>query len=619
MAFKPLKDQGYYFVSKHSGKVLGFKKDQNQDYDILQMEFKPDSEFQRFRFSTLDISQGDYRIKSITCPADQRLIYNTATEGFRMGLHNKLSNEDHEHIVMRKSDFDDDVMALSFDFKIQAAGDGYYRIQVIHSGKYLDVQYASVADNALVVQHQLTGSDNQLFWLLPATEKPDMSKESFEKSNTMIRDGALGLIGGLESVTQTKGVLKFLIGAFWEQKDDLSDLWEKMKVYVDVRIRELIDDDRLERLKSLIGGVMKSVNNIYTRKSTKQLQGPELDKILTTLTLLEGEYVNSKSAKIFPYVVALGTITITLKHALLVEYERFYGVKPGPAELLDKLNDLNDTVEQYIAVATKTKESLLSKRTEYFHNREEKDSFDVNKFYSDDFNGWKLLWQYKDLRSKDYSHSDKLFEQYKKRVSKQFATEVDEYMLPSKVFKYFKPKISEKENASAEELIRVYREDYAAKEEAYRQRALLSEVKVEIGIFGGITATNKFAAEKGKITGIALFLSHPSQLCGIEVFYDKKSSGVKGLEIKSDRYELEDDDYIISVMGFGTERIDGLWFQTRKGKTFGCGNTNTTAYFNADISDGLMPKLTGISGAYNSDGMFGGIEQLSFEWTYIDY
>jgi jacalin-like lectin domain-containing protein/ricin-type beta-trefoil lectin protein len=604
MSFKPLKDQSYYFVAKHSGKVLGFKKEQGPPYKVRQMDFDPNNEFQKFRFESFE-PDSDLEDNIIMCPADRHNIYSNA--GYRLGV-SALSNDDNVDIVMRTNGIED--LLSFFDIRIHPAGEGYYRIQIIHNGKFLDVQNAATGNDAAVVQHRLMNGDNQLFSLLPAIDKPDMSKESFAKASTIVRDGALGLLGAAESLGPTKGALKFIVGYFWKENDDLSDLWDQMKVYVDKRIRELIDEARLESVRGKLVGFMKVIQEIMESEEAGS-KGSQLQDLLNTLDVMAEEYIDHDRGKIFPYVIALGTIAITLKHALLVNYEYFYGHKPSPEALRDRLKKLNSAVERYIGVAEKTRDDLLSQRASSFTAMPAV----IAKLYFDTYTGWKLAWK---SENGDYSKSDQLFDQYKKRVLAQYATEVDEYMMMAKVFKYFKPKMSDRAGLTADEIIKIYADDYAAKADAFSKRALLSEVKVQTGIFGGTKATKKFAAGNGKLTGITFYMPLPTVLGGIEVYYDKKSSGANGQSGKSETYHLDDDDYIVSVTGFGTERIEGLWFQTRKGNTFGTGRTGTS-YFSADISDGLKPKLTGISGACNPDIFTGGIEQLSFEWTYIDY
>ncbi|MGN7987928.1 RICIN domain-containing protein [Pedobacter sp. 22226] len=574
MSFKPLANQSYYLIAKHSAKALGFANT-NLGIGLIQMKFDPDNKQQQFRF---DFGNNFHWI--LMEPYKERFL----------AIHNSSKDDG-----VRPISWHWEPNKANLHFRFIPAGDGYYRIMNLNSGKYLDVYGLSTADNAEVVQHRLTTTDNQLFKPVAVINQPvDDSPASFIEINEMAHTAALGLIGVLPEVG---GGLKAIVEHFWSKEDKLANLWEQMKVYVDARIRELIKESQLKQLKEMLEGQLKSLAEINTESG---LKGSKIDDVILSIVRREPHFLH-QSKEVLPYLVGLGTIMIALRNLMVTKYKDLYGIEATDAVKANNLRKLRASIKEYSAEVEKSRKAVMDFRMAQVKDRRDYTIEGRGKLPRDThvseavdtYDGWKMEWRFTSNRigDEDYKQlAGNAAEQRKNQVRVQYGTELDEFLLPAKLWKYFDP-----EHAKYEETI----------------------TSKTTGSFGGPYKTTEFKGkENGVISKIKIY-AEAGGLCGLEVFYDgsETSEGLKGKAGSSvETLTVGNGEYINHVTGYANRHVDGLWFSTQKAGTAGGGSIGNT-YFTADLSDGFNPKLVNISGYHSAQK----IEQLSFHWQYKDF
>ncbi|WP_316824455.1 RICIN domain-containing protein [Pedobacter miscanthi] len=574
MSFKPIANQSYYLIAKHSAKALGFANT-NLGTSLIQMKFDPDNKQQQFRF---DFGNNFHWI--LMAPYKERFL----------AIHNSSKDDGTRPISWHW-----EPNKANLHFRFIPAGDGYYRIMNLNSGKYLDVYGLSKADHAEVVQHRLTTTDNQLFKPVPVYDQPaNDNPASFVEINETARAAALGLIG---LAPEIGGGLKFIVGHFWSERNKMADLWEQMKVYVDVRIRELIKEAQLKQLREVLEGQLKKLADI---KKTAGFKGPSIDAVILGIVGEEPHFLR-QSKEVLPYLVGLGNIMIILRHTMVVQYKELFGVDATPEVMASNLQKLKDSIKEYTDEVEKSRKAVMDFRMEQVKDRhdytiEGKGTFPRDTHISeavDTYDGWRMAWQ---LTSDNKGHKNykelagNAAEQRKKQVRAQYATELDEFLLPATLWKYFDPE-----------------------HEAYKE-TINSKTT---GSFGGPHKSTEFKGREDSTISKVKIYAEGGVLCGLEVFYagSETSDGLKGKAGSSvETLTLSTGEYINHVIGYANHHVDGLWLSTQKASTAGGGSAGST-YFSADLSDGFNPKLVNISG-YHSAQM---IEQLNFHWQYKDF
>lgn len=577
MSFKPIANQSYYLIAKHSGKALGFANT-NLGTGLIQMKFDPKNKQQQFRFDS-----GNNFQWILMEPYRERYL-----------AVDNSSKDDKARLIF----WHWEPNKPNFYFRFIPAGGGYYRIMNINSSKFLDVYGASTDDNAGVVQHTLTTTDNQLFKPVPVFDQPaNNNPASFVEINETARAATLGLIG---LIPELGGGLKFIVGVFWKEGDKLADLWEQMKVYVDARIRELIKESELKLLREMLEGQLKVLAEI---KDSSELQGQKIENVILDIVSKEPHYLK-QSKEVLPYLVGLGSIMITLRQMMVLEYKDLFGVEPKAEVKAKNLKKLQASIKQYSEAVEESRKAVMDFRLAHvkdahnYYEREEGEYSVRHIYFSeavDTYDGWKMKWQSDSDGDGDKNHeelAENAAKQRKKQVEVQFATELDEFLLPAKLWKYFDP-------------------------EHERYKAVI--IAKTTGSFGGPHKTTEFKGKENSVIREIKIYSEGGVLCGLEVSYkgSDKSDGLKGRignTVETLTVDNDGGEYIDHVIGYINYHVDGLWFSTQKANTAGGGSTLST-YFSADVSDGFNPKLVNISGYYSAEK----IEQLNFHWEYKDF
>lgn len=563
MAFKNLPNQRYYLVAKHSGKALGFKND-SKGGTLTQMTLDPDNENQKFT-----LAEGLHFYWIMPKKNDRYLAVNNSSQDNGAAFiqwHWEPGKENHQ-------------------FHLDPAGDGYYRIRVLHSNKFIDVTLARTEDDAAVQQFQLSGTDNQLFKLVPVAYDPvGDSAVSYVEHNEILRTMVLGCISA--GVTNGGGV-SAIIGFLWSSNNTLSDVWDQMKNYVDSRIAQVLEHKLLSELRDDLTGILKNANTFDGMADGQNDKGTQL---IATLVLAEGRrpHFFNKQASVLPYLIGLGSLMIALYHRLVVDYELIFGRKPSAKDATQHLKDLKDCIEKFTKEVGKHTTSLKQSRMAHIQSPEESANlYDPSCTVKDTFDNWTMAFAPAVEGSKGAYMPTAInaVDQRRKQIEVQYVSELDEITAQTKVWKYFNP-------------------DEKGKYERSQQ-------KREVGSFGGIMNTHAFSGlADATIKSITVYYEK-DELTGIALGYDNKPNVTAG-KITSTYIEQKlEGDYITSVYGYMYKHIQGIWFTTMKGHVIGAGKKKKTP-FSADLADGLNARLVNITGSHNGSLL----EKLTFHWEY---
>ncbi len=425
MSFNPLEDQNYYLIVKHTQKAVGFENGTNGS-GLKQQAFVPDNNLQKFYFRRA-LNEDFFRITT----AGDRNKYLTVDGGRQDNLAAIILWEAGDHNK----------------FKLIPAKDGYYRIEVVHSKKFLEVYGLSTLDGENVVQHSLSKTDNQLFKILPVfNDIVGDDTTSYSTNNDMVRTIAIGVVsGGMGYVAGPLGGLsKGALDYVWKQDDQLADMWNKMKVHMDQRMRALIDDVLTDGLKDIIDGVLKAVKYINDTDEPRG-KGDALASQLQIMVNKEPVFFNSKSKKAIPYTIVYGTLAIALKHLMLAEYRRLYIYNPPPSfeTLSDKAKQLTNSIIEYTKAIDDFKAKSLKKRLSCIRAEEKPEDVPADVTYSiyrDDYDSWTPAYSTSDdlLLHKDFY--DFAIQQRKKYIGTRYAMELDELLSIVNLWKCYIPK-----------------------------------------------------------------------------------------------------------------------------------------------------------------------------------
>lgn len=570
MAFKPITNQRYYIIAKHSQLPIGVAND-TKGQRLVQKKFDPEDKHQQFR-----IDSGGHFFWLLLPPFKERYV-----------AVNDSSMEDRAELLQ----WEWEKPKHNLRFIPEYVGDGYYRIKAMHSNKYLDVYEMKKDVGAAVVQHMRSTTDNQLFKLVPVVDNAvGDNPQSYAQVNDLFRKGALGLIG---LVPKYGGGLQFLVGMFWSEHDHLADLWNQMKQYVDDRIREFLKAAELENLKSFLEGEVRLLYDMSV--VDKEYKGDQILSIIQSIREKESYFLN-RSKEVLPYLMGMGTIIITLRKMIVTDHAKLFK-DPLPAhEIAGHRRLLKETIKSYTDSIEKSRKELMTWRMSHIPDAETKTMMHSEGEYStarDTYNNWALEWSYfyeSDKGDKNHrDHAKNAVKQRRNQVQAQYASELEDLLKPARQWQMLDPDAP---------------------------RPLPQLTKKDVGSFGGPYSHNAFSAPADDIiTCINLYFHGNDVLSGIEVVYSGGSSGLKGFAgPKVQQLRIDSKEYITNVYGYTRNFVEAVWFTTNKGRTIGGGNTNKTAHFSGDLADGVEARLTGISGSFNG----GWVEHLTFHWTYVD-
>lgn len=597
MAFKTSNDKKYFIVPKHSqedNRVLGVAN-KNQGEHIQLQESDPSNPYQQFR---LDRWDGEFFI--LIEPYTRFAIVHAWA---------KHSHTPEKQAPLIQWEWQGNE---HMKFQLIPAGGGYYHIRAPHSGHYWDVFKGEKRTGTDVVQHALTGNPNQLFALIPLPGQ-DVQKKliPFVQVNEQVRDAVVGIITAIPKVG---GGLGFIVRMFWAGKDKLSDLWSQMQSYIEIRVSQMILQDKCNDMGKQLRGILNVIASISTSEDDNKVKGERMRALHDRLIEL-GPFYTDRPVEVLPYLVNYGTIVFTVWKELIENYEELFGKPLTEKRKKKEIGDMTDFLNKLTGDVMRGREKMMSWRLGQIHKTENKLKLDNYVIVSDDYENWKHKWQGY-VRKEDPAHPGHVIEEYglkdyeirstnheiflKRQATIQFGSELDVMLEQVEFWPDFIP---DAKNKKVEKKIRKSLESYGG---SYSQ------------------LDGKFAGTENSEISEIRFHASKGLLCGLEIFYAGKSAGLHGAAgDASDVLKLEPGEYITTVSGYANLFVEGLWMGTNKGKYVGAGlfasnrDQFSAKYFNADLADGLNAKLIKISGAVMPNQNV--IEQLDFEWEYAWY
>jgi hypothetical protein len=436
-----------------------------------------------------------------------------------------------------------------------------------------------------VGQFQLSGTDNQLFKLVPVAHDPvGDSPVSYVEHNEILRTMVLGCIS---AVAPKGGGVSAIIGFLYSSKNTLSDVWDQMKSYVDSRISEVMEHHILSDLRDDLQGILKNASTFDGLSDGQPGKGAQL---ITTLSLAEGRrpHFFNKQPSVLPYLIGLGSLMIGLYRRLVVDYELIFGHKPSERDAAQHLGNLKDCIEKFTKEVEKHTKSLTRSRMAHIQAPQESTNmYNPDCTAKDTFDNWTMTF-YPGVEGSKGAYLPTAInatEQRRKQVAEQYASELEEITAPAKVWKYLDPGQT------------------GQYERSTKKRA--------VGSFGGIMDTHVFSGLEDKVIIYITVYYEKDELTGIALGYSDDSVVTAGKVTATYVKRKLTDDYITSVYGYMYKHIQGIWFTTKQGHVIGAGKKTRTP-FSADLADGLNARLVNITGSHNGSLL----EKLTFHWEY---
>jgi hypothetical protein len=531
-------------------------------------------------------------------------------------------------------------------FQFIYAGNGYYLIKALHSGKFLDVHKGSIAEGGAVIQHPLRRGDNQLFKVVPVPDNQlHGSPESYVEVNDKIRMAVTSLVSG---IPKAGAGIAFIVKAFWKEKNVMSDFWEQMKSYVDNRVRELIRADKIDTLTITLNGKLDSLDELNnTPEADKKNMGERIYGAIDDIVRNQGLYipVNDNNAfendgldeedrmlmqanaaensnatdpdirDILPLFIGIGTILITLRRTIAYDRETWFTTTISDEQKATNKRLLVDTITKYKKHLLRGKTRLVEWRLKMIkdaYTDMEKPAGSTDRTYTsyatDDYGirderRWSVKWEYwKSGHGSDTSGDPNHFARAKHAVAQRRAY------------------IKEQFEAEIDEMLQLAR--YWGDLDPAGTKYVPQTIRRNVGSFGGWPTYKGFGGVANKAIAKIIIHNRGNSICGIEVSYKEKSSlnvesdgvssGLVGVAATASTLKLVANEYVSSVFGFSNANLTGLWFATNLGNVVGAGDRIGYNGFEADLSDSFNARLVSISGNYSPNN----IENLSFEWEY---
>lgn len=572
MAFRPGKNQQFYLSAKQLGKVIGVKETRN-GAPLQLLDYTANDVKQVFRF---DFGDGFYWFKFPTL--DRYVTVNAASGDNNVPLIFWEWESGRHHQM----------------FEFIPAENGYYRIRARHSGKYLEVVENKQDRTHILMQNQLNANDNQLFYPVLLPEKETGLPPSFYSTKTDLkRTVYLGLIGLIPDVGKGLG---FVVGYFWKERDQLSDFWDTMKNYVDVRIRTLIKESEIRFLEEEFKGYMNVLAEICFSPQPKK--GNRIQAVMDNM-IHSTPHFTDKHDEILPLLIAYGTVLIILRKMMCDNYEELFGEPPSEQLKLANYLSLVSTIKIFSDAVERSKVNYRKWRMAQFPDSKViSPGGTTQAVMTDNYEDITLSWldpHYRD-GSPDFEFRAKAITELRRgAVKPQFELQLEELTMAARFWKYFNPVVP---------FIGTF--NYAV-----------------VGSYGGIVYTAKTFHMEDKYTFDRVdFFSRNGNLSGMELFYKGTSYGAIGTATQERvTLQLQEGEYINSVYGYAKNWVRSLWMTTNKGRKAGVGGYgDRNEFFCADLPDSYGARLHGIDARYDESIIKENqIMLLTFRWKYDSY
>ena len=565
MAFRPARDTHYFIIAKHSNMPLGVRGNSGDTgAEIEQQAWNPDSPQPQQHFWLDAAPAGHFFIR----PGRRDLFLEP--QGARIGQ----GRENGTPIVQTIWD----AGAGHQRFLLMPAGPGYYRIRCLYTGNFWDVFGNTTAVGARLVQHSRTTTDNQLFRLVAVPKIGlDANTTPFQGYANYQRMLVLGLAG---VVPKVGGGVSALLGLIWPSDHD-QRFWQQMKNYVDVRMTEMLQHQRLLALETDLAGLINNVRRVNAPKLPPTDRWNKLEAMTTGSTSIELRFLSvayQDSHRILSHLAIWGTLVLGVNTQMARDYDEMH---PGmSAELradgkAEYYKILVDNIQEYTKAVATARAAALAWRLEKI----EVGLFGhVDAYVLSDMTGWS-----KAVAGK---LTNQALAARRAQVAAQFEAEMDALMAPVRLWRFLNPAVTER--PARETVRRVVGPVLFKKNDAPVEEVTGTIASVSVSLIDEV-------------------------LRGLVVRYTDGRKRVSGEESSHmQTLTLAPGEYINSA--YGVERqdaISGLTFETSRGQLLVTGTPSQSPLaapeFTAGLDDALDAHLTGFS---NSGG------GLCFHWEY---
>jgi hypothetical protein len=565
MAFKPARDTRYFLIAKNSNLPLGVRANSGATgAEIEQQGWQPSSHQPQQHFQFDAAPDGYFYLK----PGHHDLYLEP--QGSRHGQ----GREDGIPIVQETWN----AGAGQQRFLLIPAGNGYYRIRCMHSAKFFDVFGNTTAVGARLTQHRFMPTDNQLFRpVAVATTGLPANTTSFQTYTNYGRMLVIGLAGVIPKVG---GGIAALIGLLWPSDAD-QRFWQQMKDYVDVRMTEMLQHQRLMVLEDYLAGIIGNLRLANHPDVSPSDRWTHLVAITTSAKFLEGQFLNPKyedSHRILSHLAAWGTLVLGANAQMYRNYDEMHphlsptecakNKAPYKAELLHNLG-------KYTGAVFAARRAALKWRLEQI----------VNGGFAtrDNLTGWMVMIA--PVGKVDLSPITQAYDARVSQVTEQFNAEMDALLAPGWLWRFLDP--------------------------ATTARPAQDTIRRAVGPYPRLRRDVFIAEVAGTITSLSMSISDGGLLSLVAHYADGRKRVTGHEQPNMPTLNLASGEYIVSAYGIEQyTSIVGLTFETNLGQVFTTGSPKSTKHaldFSASVDDSLSARLTGFS-----DGDGG----LYFHWEY---
>lgn len=494
-------------------------------------------------------------------------------------------------------------------FRFLYAGNGYYYLRPVHAGgKVLEVPGAThgqdtIKQGALAA---VTARDHQLFRVVPAS--PDYvanEAHSFQQYSDLMRDAALGVIG---AIPKAGGVVKGVLGVLWPDGHD-KDFWQQMTLYVEQRVKELLQAENLKNLRSDLQGARQNAQEYSTTVSVTNRLG-KLIAAIAAATQREDTFLrDQEGAGVLPLLAAWGTLVLTLRAEMVKEYDALHPNETAAekqAGKADELTYLQSAIARYGAAVQRSREKVLATRLARIKQefKADRDYIDPgngrmfivdwrNDWVTDSYDGWRMERRYRHPNSDPGDPASEANITYARQareaqVRAQFEAELDALLAPAYLWPYIDPTKAEKPSAQ--------------------------KITAAVGTFGGRPGGTTFSMGTGGLKKIVVCYGagHPF-VCGLKLTYANGAEQTYGKAGSGQAtLELAEGEYVTNVRGYEWDLIEGLMLETNHGRLVEGGRLGHHSFFEAGLDDAVNARLVGISGTHTDDFF----NTLTFHWEY---
>ncbi|MBD2715484.1 RICIN domain-containing protein [Microvirga sp. STR05] len=496
-------------------------------------------------------------------------------------------------------------------FRFLYAGNGYYYLRPVHAGGLvLEVPGATHGQDTLKLGKlaAATSRDHQLFRVVPASPFYVANEaHTFRQYSDLIRDAILGAISAIPKVG---GAVKGVLGVLWPDGHD-KDFWNQTTLYVEQRVRELLQAEHLKNLASDLQGARQNADE-YGKTSSLVNKLSKLISAISSATQREDTFLrDQEGVGVLPMLAAWGTLVLTLRAEMVKEYDTLHPNETADEKRsgkADELTFLQSAIARYSAAVQRSREAAMAWRLGKIKQKhiEDWEIVDIgtkqfNKTawnkdsVTDEYDGWQMYREYRQHNPNPgdpNSHANISYAKQARQaqVQAKFGAELDAMLAQAYLWPYLDPTKTAQPSDQ--------------------------RIQVAVGTFGGRPGGTPFNVPVDSLMKFSIcFDASHHYVCGLNLtFAGSGTTLLRGtMGGRQNTITLQPGEYFTNVRGYEWDQIEGLVLETNYGQLVEGGQLGGHSYFEAGIDDALNAKLMSISGTYQGDV----INTLTFHWEYV--